>query len=494
MNRSTLRLSRLVLIAACCVSLSVGAAEKKEDVTKRDEAYELYKVFIDTLDQVERNYVKEVDRRQLIEAAIEGMLDKLDPYSSYISPDQLKRFETSVESKFGGIGIQINVDRGVLTIISPLVGSPAYKAGLQAGDRVIKIEGTSTKGIRLSEAVRRLKGDAGTDVTLTVVHLSGGDPMTVTIRRKIIQVDTILGDQRDEKDAWDFMLDDDRRIGYIRLTSFSRTTAGDLRKVLKELQKQNMQGLVLDLRFNPGGLLSAAIEISDLFVSKGRIVSTEGRNAKTRIWDAHEKNTFADFPMVVLVNRYSASASEIVSACLQDHKRAVLMGERSFGKGSVQNVIRLEQGKSALKLTTAGYKRPSGKNIHRFAGAKDTDEWGVVPADEYRLRLDAKELAALSRYRRNRDVVRPHEKQSKDDATKKKTPAVDDAKKPETKKPETKKPETPPNDKPAADKKKPTPDEPSQPAKFVDRQLKQSLDYLTTELAKADTKEDPTPK
>jgi len=137
MNRSTLRLSCLVLIAACCVSLSVGAAEKKEDVTKRDEAYELYKVFIDTLDQVERNYVKEVDRRQLIEAAIEGMLDKLDPYSSYIGPDQLKRFETSVESKFGGIGIQINVDRGVLTIISPLVGSPAYKAGLQAGDRVI---------------------------------------------------------------------------------------------------------------------------------------------------------------------------------------------------------------------------------------------------------------------------------------------------------------------------------------------------------------------
>ena len=190
------------------------------------------------------------------------------------------------------------------------------------------------------------------------------------------------------------------------MTAFSRDTAGELQRALEQLQSAGMRGLILDLRFNPGGLLNAAIEVSDLFISEGRIVSTKGRSTPERSWDAHKAGTFEGFPMVVLVNRFSASASEIVSACLQDHKRAVIMGERTWGKGSVQSVIELEDGKSALKLTTAAYFRPSGKNIHRFPDAKDQDEWGVMPDKGFELKLSDKEIVELIQDRRNRDILR----------------------------------------------------------------------------------------
>ena len=209
----------------------------------------------------------------------------------------------------------------------------------------------------------------------------------MTITREWVHVETVLGDRRKSDDSWDFMLDHDKHIGYIRLTAFSRDTAQDLKKALVELRKEGLKGLILDLRFNPGGLLNSAIEVSDLFIAKGRIVSTKGRNTPERVWDAQKEGTFEGFPMAVLVNHYSASASEIVSACLQDHKRAAVIGERTWGKGSVQNVIELEGGKSALKLTTASYHRPSGKNIHRFPDAKETDEWGVMPDAGYEVRL-----------------------------------------------------------------------------------------------------------
>jgi carboxyl-terminal processing protease len=190
------------------------------------------------------------------------------------------------------------------------------------------------------------------------------------------------------------------------LTAFSRDTSGELQRALEQLQSAGMRGLILDLRFNPGGLLNAAIEVSDLFISEGRIVSTKGRSTPERSWDAHKPGTFEGFPIVVLVNRFSASASEIVSACLQDHQRAVIMGERTWGKGSVQSVIELEDGKSALKLTTAAYFRPSGKNIHRFPDAKDQDEWGVLPDKGFLLKLNDKELVDLIQDRRQRDILR----------------------------------------------------------------------------------------
>ncbi len=443
------------VLAATVLTGTVQAGPSKPS---KDDYYELHKVLVDTLDQVERNYVKDISRRELIEAAIRGVLSELDPYSAYINPEELKRFQGSVEGEFGGIGIQINIEDGQLTIMSPLVGTPAYRAGLAAGDRITKVDGKSTERITIDEAVRRLKGKAGTKVTLTVLHLGETEEKEITITRELIRIETVLGDRREKDDTWDFMLDHEKGIGYVRITAFSRDTARELRVALERLKKEKLRGLILDLRFNPGGLLSSAIEVSDLFVPKGRIVSTSGRNSPERTWDAHKKDTFEGFAMVVLVNRYSASASEIVSACLQDNKRAVIMGERTWGKGSVQNVIEMEHGQSALKLTTASYKRPNGKNIDRLSAPEDSDEWGVMPEKSHRLQLKEGELLALFQDRRDRDILLPH-----------KPPKAD-----------PKGSDKPDNDKPDKDK-------PAKPKKTkpVDRQLKMAIDYLAGELAKA---------
>lgn len=403
-------MARRPLLLLLIVGFLTGLTLPRVDASPQDDSeyYELMSVLVDTLDQVERNYVKPLERRELLEAAIRGVLTKLDPYSSYISPEDIGRFKTSVESKFGGIGIQITMDRGQLKVLSPLVGTPAYEAGLLAGDKIVEIEGESTEGIDLSGAVDRLKGEPDSKVTLTVVHGNSIEPLEVTITRKIIRVPTVMGDKRKEDDSWNYMIDGERKIGYIRLTAFSRETPAELRRALDELEDAGLKALVLDLRFNPGGLLTAAIEISDMFISSGRIVSTSGRNSSERVWDAHKEGTYEGFPMAILVNHYSASASEIVSACLQDHDRAVIVGERTWGKGSVQNVIELEGGKSALKLTTASYQRPSGKNIHRFPDASDEDEWGVMPNEDQLIELTGIELAQLVEYRRQRDIVAAH--------------------------------------------------------------------------------------
>ena len=452
----------------------------KKSAPQEEDVYELQRLLVDTLDQVQRNYVREVSRRKLVEAAIKGILSELDPYSNYIGPEEIDQFRTVVESEFGGIGIQITVEDGQLRVLSPLVGTPAYRAGLMAGDRILEIDGKSTENLRIDEAVRRLKGKEGTQVRLTVLHPGKRAPDTLTVTRESIHVDTVLGDHRKADDRWDFLLDPPRRIAYVRVTAFSRDTASELRKVLTELKKEKIRGLILDLRFNPGGLLNSAIDVADLFVSQGRIVSVAGRNSPERAWEAHKKGTFEGFPMAVLVNRYSASASEIVAACLQDHRRAVVVGERTWGKGSVQNVIPLEDGagsesprpdvRSALKLTTAGYHRPSGKNIDRPPKAKETDEWGVTPDKGLDLRLDGQEMQALSDDWHQRDILLP----KKPDAGAK----PDAAAKPATGKPASPAPETP-----AAAK----------PPQFADRQLRMALDYLTAELARADGPGGPKP-
>jgi len=377
-----------------------------------DEYYELFSVLVDTLDQIERNYVKPISRRELIEAAINGALSKLDPYSNYIAPEEVARFRTSVESQFGGIGIQITVDDGKLKVLSPLVGSPAYRAGVQSGDTIAEIEGLPTGDMTLEEAVRKLKGEVGTTVTVTLVHAGQTEPKKVTLTREIVHLETVMGDTHSDDDHWDYLLDPVEKIGYIRVSTFSRDTVDELRKALEQLKAEGMRGLVLDLRFNPGGLLTAAIEMSDLFISAGKIVSTEGRNSEARVWEAHPEGTFEGFPMAVLVNHFSASSSEIVAACLQDHGRAIIVGERTWGKGSVQNVIELEGGRSALKLTTASYLRPSGKNIHRFPDAKETDEWGVVPNEGFEVKLRQSELRDLVASRRLRDILPVHEREA----------------------------------------------------------------------------------
>jgi carboxyl-terminal processing protease len=453
-----------------------AAAEKaaprndEKSAHPKDEFYELYQLLADTVDQIDRNYVKEVDRRELIEAAIRGMVAKLDPYSAYIGPEELAQFRSSVDNEFGGIGVQVSTEDGDLTVLSPIFGTPAYRAGVQAGDRIVEIDGRSTEGMQTEDAIRLMKGPDGSKVTIAVVHAGQSKREKFTLARERVHVETVLGDRRTRDDHWDFMFDEKSGIGYIRISAFSLDTAKELRAAMDDLKKRNFRGLVLDLRFNPGGLLRSAIEVSKLYVSKGRIVSTKGRSTPERAWEADGKDVFEGFPMVVLVNRYSASASEIVSACLQDHQRAVIMGERSWGKGSVQNIIELEHGKSALKLTTAAYRRPSGKNIHRFPDAKDKDEWGVMPDLGYELGLDDRETRALATDRRQRDIIAAHATDDKSAAVVRDEPLAQSG---DSVKLESKRQATDKTIKPAAAKKP-----------FADRQLDMAMKYLREQLAK----------
>ena len=389
-------------------SPSAAAEQDGTNTPLTDEQYfELFREFVDTFEQIDRNYVKDVDRRELMHAAIRGMLTELDPYSSYIPPDRLAEFTQGIEQKFGGIGIQVHIDPQTrrLTVVTPLPGTPAYRGGVLSGDVIMEVDGKSTEGFTIEDAVEQLKGKPGEEVTIGVLHKGSQKIEQIPLTREIIEVATVLGSRYEEDGTWDFMLDDEHKIGYIRVTHFSRRTGEELRGAMEILKANGMHALILDLRFNPGGLLSEAIEVCDLFLKEGVIVSTKGRNVPDRSWNAHKPGTYSGFPMVVLVNRYSASASEIVSACLQDHDRALVIGERTWGKGSVQNVIDLNGGSSALKLTTASYMRPSGKNIHRFPGADEDDEWGVRPDEGYVVRFSDEEIRDYLINRREGDVI-----------------------------------------------------------------------------------------
>lgn len=295
-------------------------------------------------------------------------------------------------------------------MLSPIVGTPAYAAGILAGDIITKINGKVTENLGISEAIDLIQGDPGSEVTLTVMHEGEKKPVDYTLKRDIIRVQSVIGDTRKPDGTPEFMLNNPDKIAYLRIATFSETTVGELRTALAAIQAAGARGLVIDVRYNPGGLLAAAVEICDMFLDDGVIVSTRGRNQQDLVYSAHREGTLflpaKEFPIAILVNRYSASASEILAAALQDHGRAVIIGERSYGKGSVQNVIPMESQSSALKLTTASYWRPSGKNIHRFPDSKETDEWGVTPNPEMEVKLEDKERVDYQRWRGDRDVVR----------------------------------------------------------------------------------------
>ncbi len=316
-------------------------------------AFGKLKTFGDVLSQVQMSYVEEPNVDELINGAIKGMLQTLDPHSSYLTPDMLKQVEVETRGVFGGLGIEIGIKDGILTVISPIEDTPAFRAGLQAGDKIVKIESEPTRDMNVMDAVKKLRGEPGTKVTITIVREGLSEPKAYTITRDIIKIRSVKAKSMGDG------------IGYIRLTQFQQDTDGELGKALQEQSKEKggLRGLVLDLRNNPGGLLDQAVKVADKFIESGLIVYTDGRveNQKFKYF-AHKEGTYTGFPIVVLVNAGSASASEIVAGALQDHGRAIVLGTQTFGKGSVQTIIPMEDG-SAIRLTTARYYTPNGRSI-----------------------------------------------------------------------------------------------------------------------------------
>ena len=357
----------------------LNAVEDKAVIDRTREDFELMRLFAEAYEQIDVSYVKDVDRRDLVESAIQGMATHLDPYSTYIAPQNVREFDKYIDQEFGGIGIHVNGVGGKLEIVNILPGSPAFRAGLKAGDEIVEVDGKTTKGLTQAALTERLTGPSGRSIDLGILRVGSSVTEHVPVIRETIQIPTVVGHHRNADHSWNFMLDDTAKIGYLRINHFSKNTADDLRHTMDALVESGVKGLIMDVRSNPGGLLTSAIEISDMFIESGTIVSVKGRTVPERAWKAKRGVKYSNLPIAVLVNRYSASASEVLSAALQDNHRAIIVGERTFGKGSVQTVLRLESGRSLLKLTTASYFRPSGVNIHRAEGMKPEDDWGVKP-------------------------------------------------------------------------------------------------------------------
>jgi carboxyl-terminal processing protease len=480
---------RKVLALAMIGAISLFCWQATQGAKPKDEMLELYGLFVDAVEKVEANYVRPVSRRELLESALEGMLQNLDQHSSFINTSEWKQFRKQIEGKFGGIGIQVGVDPETsrLRVIAPMVGTPAYEAGILAGDQIMEIDGISTEGMGPDKAVDVLTGRPGTDVKLSVLHEGTEQAETVSITRAIIEVPSVLGDHRQPNDQWEFMIDKDKKIGYVRVSGFIQNTADELRKALDQLKEEGVKGLILDLRDNPGGLLSSAVEISDMFLSEGKIVSTEGRNTIPKEYRAQKDSPYEDLPMVVLINQNSASASEIVSAALQDDHRATVIGQRTYGKGSVQNILELEDGSSVLKLTVASYHRPNGDNIHRFRDSKSSDKWGVSPSPGMEVKLSPSEYIRWFVGRRERDMKSAAKGRSNKPAQPPKPEAAEanDKTKDQEKGKDADKgkaDEKPkPDDKPKTQLKARSPHEPAGP--FVDKVLDKALEVLKDKLA-----------
>lgn len=362
------------------------------------------------ISKIENQYIDPIRGPDLFEAAMDGMVGKLDENSAFIPASVLPAFRKEIDQEFGGVGIEVAMDPQTrqLTVLSPLVGSPGYKAGIRAGDRIVRIGEVSTQGMSLKDAVALLTGKVGKAVTLTILHEGEDKPTEIRVVREKIQVPTVQGDTRNADGSWNFFLGGRNRIGYIRVTSFTDKTADDLKTALDWLTVHEIRGLVLDLRDDPGGYLDAAVDVCDMLIDSGVIVTTRRRGGRiSETYAASERGPFTDFPVVVLVNQHSASAAEIVAACLQDHHRATTVGQRSYGKGTVQEVVPLEEGCGAMKITTASYWRPSGKNIQRPREAGANTEWGVSPDEGCKVVLTDNEQSQWQQWRSHRDAFQP---------------------------------------------------------------------------------------
>jgi len=330
-------------------------------VFSKNDLYEKIDLFGEVLEKIKKDYVDDVDQAEIMDSAINGVLQSLDPYSAYMSPELFKEMQTDTSGQFGGLGIEIGMEAGVVKVISPIDDTPAAKAGIKAGDYIVKIGKEQVQGKSLMEAVKLMRGPVGSSIDLTIRRKKVKKPLEFKIIRKIIEVQSVSSK----------IISKDKNLGYIRLKSFNENSDKQFLKSLKEFEKNSkIKGYVLDLRNNPGGLLSKAINITDYFLNDGEIVSTKGRNiSETRKFFAKKGDEVKGKPIIVLINNGSASASEIFAGALKDHKRAIILGENSYGKGSVQSIIPLRNG-GGMRLTISKYYLPSGKSI---------SEVGVTP-------------------------------------------------------------------------------------------------------------------
>lgn len=367
------------------------------------------RTFGEVMAAIERRHLEPVDPESLFGAAMDGVFSKLDEHSAFIADDARAALDAALDQEFGGVGLELAIDdrEGGLVVESPILNSPAWRAGIAAGDRILAIDGMSTRGMHLKEAVAALRGAAGTAVSITV----GDQARVIPLEREIVRTESVLGDRRRSDGSWEWFVEGEPGIVHLRITSFGEHTLEDLDRAITEIgTAQSPRGVILDLRGNPGGLLSTAIEVSDRFLDEGVIVSTRGRdvaagrNAALDIRRAKAGSVFGGLPMVVLVDGLTASAGEIVAASLQDNGRATIVGSRSFGKGTVQSIVPLSDGRSLLKLTTSEYLRPSQANIHRREGDA---EWGVSPEPRNEINPPAQTLETVKAWRAARDVVSP---------------------------------------------------------------------------------------
>ena len=344
-------------------------------VAAENDIYKKIDLFGEVLEKINKEYVDEINQSESMDAAIDGLLQSLDPYSAYMSPEIFNEMQTETSGEFGGLGIEVNMESGVVKVISPIDDTPASRAGIKAGDYIIKIDDIQVQGKSLSEAVDLMRGPVGSSIILTVRRIGQKKALTFEIVREIIQIKSVKADLLKNN------------VGYLRLTSFNENSGDQIREQIREFEKNgNINSYILDLRNNPGGLLSQAIRISDFFLDNGEIVSTKSRKAsENRKWFAKKGDLIGGKTLVVLINYGSASASEIVAGALQDHKRAIILGENSYGKGSVQSIIPLKN-KGAIRLTVAKYYLPSGKSISEVGVSPDIeiDE----DTDEFRIKTD----------------------------------------------------------------------------------------------------------
>ena len=330
--------------------------------SSENEIYQKIDVFGEVLEKINKEYVDEIDQSESMDSAINGLLQSLDPYSAYMTPETFNQMQTETSGEFGGLGIEVSMEAGVVKVISPIDDTPASKAGIKAGDYIVKIDNIQVQGKSLSEAVELMRGPVGSAIELTIRRIGEKKALKFNIIRKIIEIQSVKSDILE------------KNIGYIRLTSFNENSGEQIKKKIKELEdKKEIKAYILDLRNNPGGLLSQAIRISDFFLENGEIVSTKSRKAsENRKWFAKKGDLTNGKTLIVMINYGSASASEIVAGALKDHKRAILLGENSFGKGSVQSIIPLKN-EGAIRLTVAKYYLPSGKSISEVGVSPDIE-------------------------------------------------------------------------------------------------------------------------